>query len=115
MLHPSPRWGWISWLGYLKVASTLCKYFPQVVWNCMRQSTRGWSIFTVICDFTGAFFATLEVVTRKMVMADYQINLAKFGLGFFSLIYGCIFITQHYCIYPQQSVHTHETIHDLEE
>lgn len=51
--------GSIDMLGYYKLVISLIKYMPQVWWNWYRKSTVGWSIFNIICDFTGGSFSFL--------------------------------------------------------
>lgn len=51
---------WLTFLyffSYVKLGVTLTKYIPQVVFNCKRKSTVGWSIGTVFLDFIGGLFS----------------------------------------------------------
>lgn len=49
-------------LSYIKLASTLTKYIPQVVLNYQRKSTVGWSIENILFDFTGGVLSILQMV-----------------------------------------------------
>lgn len=101
-----------SWLDYLyvlsfvKIGISLIKYMPQVVLNFQRKSTAGWSIWNILLDFTGGILSDLQLVLDCADMGDFSGitgNLAKLGLGFVSVLFDLIFMTQHYVLYPETS------------
>ena len=44
-------------MGYFKLAISNLKYLPQLYWNYVRKSTKGWSIFNIILDLTGGLLS----------------------------------------------------------
>jgi cystinosin len=67
----------LNWLDYLyvlstiKVTITLIKYMPQVVLNCRRQSTTGWSIWQILLDMTGGVLSDLQLVLDCAALQDW--------------------------------------------
>ncbi|XP_029467202.1 cystinosin [Rhinatrema bivittatum] len=109
--------GRITWLqflfcfSYIKLAVTLVKYFPQAYMNFRRKSTAGWSIGNVLLDFTGGALSLLQMFLQSYNNDEWKLifgDPTKFGLGFFSLIFDIIFITQHYCLYRKK--HNYESL-----
>eukprot|EP00934_Nitzschia_sp_Nitz4_P005315 Nitzschia sp. Nitz4//scaffold331_size19140//7680//8882//NITZ4_008733-RA/size19140-processed-gene-0.33-mRNA-1//1//CDS//3329548179//5305//frame0 len=99
----------LDWLQYLymlsliKVGISLIKYIPQVILNFQRRSTVGWSIWNILLDFTGGLLSVLQLVLDCADMGDFSGitgNLAKFCLGFVSIVFDILFMTQHYILYP---------------
>lgn len=97
-----------SWLDYIyalsfvKIGISLIKYMPQVVLNYRRKSTVGWSIWNILLDFTGGILSDTQLVLDCADMNDFSGitgNLAKFGLGFVSILFDIIFMIQHYILY----------------
>ncbi|KAG8450398.1 hypothetical protein GDO86_002887 [Hymenochirus boettgeri] len=100
--------GKVTWLqflfcfSYIKLAITLTKYFPQAYLNFRRKSTSGWSIGNVLLDFTGGSFSILQMFLQSYNNDEWKLifgDPTKFGLGFFSIAFDIVFITQHYCLY----------------
>jgi hypothetical protein len=80
----------------------LNRYIPQVLLNCQRKSTMGWSIWNILLDFTGGVLSVLQLVLDCADLKDFSGisgNPAKFGLGFVSILFDIVFMTQHYCLY----------------
>lgn len=44
-------------MGIFKLVIILLKYIPQLYWNYVRKSTKGWSIWGVILDFSGGILS----------------------------------------------------------
>ncbi|VDN05175.1 unnamed protein product [Thelazia callipaeda] len=111
-------------LSYIKMAVTLCKYFPQAYMNFRRKSTIGWSIGNVLLDCLGGVMDIIQMVLQGantgenfadsnfyhlvMAVSDVEIlddwsifygNPVKFGLGLVSMIFDVLFMVQHYCLY----------------
>ncbi|XP_058116580.1 cystinosin homolog [Anopheles coustani] len=89
-------------LSFIKLAVTLVKYIPQAVLNYRRKSTVGWSIGNVLLDFTGGSFSMLQMLVNGYNYDDWDSIFgdgAKFGLGFFSVLFDVLFIVQHYVLY----------------
>jgi len=99
------RWAWIDIVyafGYAKLFITAMKYIPQIRTNYQRQSTVGWSIWQVLYDMGGGLLSIAQLLIDSSLQADWSGftgNPVKFGLGNMSLLYGCIFVLQHYCLY----------------
>ena len=90
-------------LSYLKLSISLTKYFPQAVLNFQRRSTEGWSIHNVLLDFVGGLLSVAQLVLDCTVTGDWsgvRGDPVKFGLGFTSMVFDVIFMTQHYVLYP---------------
>jgi len=100
----------ITWLDYLTILSivklviTITKYMPQAWMNFRRQSTEGWSIGNVLLDLTGGSFSMLQMLLEGLNNNQFSIifgDPTKFGLGLFSILFDCLFIVQHYCLYRE--------------
>mmetsp|Transcript_22836 Transcript_22836/g.22568 ORF Transcript_22836/g.22568 Transcript_22836/m.22568 type:complete len:105 (+) Transcript_22836:472-786(+) len=79
---------------------------PQVYMNYVRKSTIGWSIINVLLDFTGGSLSILQIFIDGANSGDWNVfggggafNVAKFLLGFLSMVFDIIFMIQHYCLY----------------
>ena len=100
-----PFFNWLDYLyllSYVKVLISLIKYIPQVILNYQRKSTLGWSIWNIILDFTGGLLSDLQLVFDCAMLHDWwgiTGNIAKFGLGFVSILFDIIFMFQHYGLY----------------
>ena len=108
MSNKIPFFNWLDYLyllSYIKILISLIKYIPQVILNVRRQSTLGWSIWNIVLDFTGGILSDLQLVLDCTFMyggpnyAGITGNIAKFGLGFVSIIFDIIFMIQHYVLY----------------
>jgi cystinosin len=106
------NWNGCLFLGYLKVGVTLTKYMPQVYLNYSRKSTVGWSIENVLLDFTGGMLSILQIFIDGANTGDWNVfgdggafNIAKFCLGFISIIFDIIFMLQHYVFYRHKETH----------
>lgn len=93
-------------MGYEKVFITLIKYSPQIYWNYKRKSTVklilifkfGWSIYATLFDLTGGLLSFIQSIIDKL-NNDKAINVVKLLLGFISLFFDLILMTQHYILY----------------
>ena len=98
-------WAWIDVLyalGYVKLLVTFVKYIPQAWLNYKRKSTKGWSIWQILFDITGGVLSISQLIIDASFQADWSGitgNPLKFGLGFVSILFDLIFITQHYVLY----------------
>ncbi|MGK3746542.1 MAG: cystinosin [Bacillariaceae sp.] len=105
------RFNWLDYLyilSFVKIFISLIKYIPQVILNFKRKSTVGWSIWNILLDFTGGMLSDLQLFLDCINLNDFRSisrNLAKFGLGWLSIIFDLIFLVQHYCLYSSQTVY----------
>ncbi|KAL3993642.1 lysosomal Cystine Transporter family protein [Acanthocheilonema viteae] len=93
---------YIMGLSYIKMAITICKYFPQALMNFRRRNTAGWSIGNVLLDFLGGLMDITQMILQGANTDDWSIfygNPVKFGLGLVSMQFDVIFMVQHYCLY----------------
>jgi len=96
---------WLDWLYFLsmvKIGITLLKYIPQAHFNYQRQSTRGWTIGTVLLDLLGGTFSLAQMFINAWNHDDWTSlygNIAKLGLGGFSIFFDMIFVIQHFLLY----------------
>ena len=109
--HAGNNFNGCLWLGYLKVSITLMKYFPQAFKNYRNQSTEGWSIANVLLDFTGGSFSILQIFIDGANTGDWNVfgkggsfNVAKFCLGFTSIVFDIVFMIQHYVLYKPKKI-----------
>lgn len=102
----------INWLDYLyllscfKILITLIKYVPQVVLNYQRKSTAGFSVWQILLDFSGGALSDLQLVLDCLNLQDWSGitgNMAKFFLGFVSIVFDFIILLQHYFWFPASS------------
>ncbi|KAF9207522.1 hypothetical protein BGZ49_000260 [Haplosporangium sp. Z 27] len=96
---------WIDllyYLSYIKLGVSFIKYCPQVYLNYSAQSTVGWSIHNILLDFTGGVLSIAQLVLDAYISSDWSGisgDPVKFGLGFLSILFDLIFMTQHYILY----------------
>ncbi|KDO35313.1 hypothetical protein SPRG_22049 [Saprolegnia parasitica CBS 223.65] len=89
-------------LSYVKLAISLVKYVPQAYLNYKRQSTIGWTIYNVLLDFSGGLLSIVQLLMDGASTHDWSSvtgNPVKFALGFASMFFDVIFMTQHYILY----------------
>lgn len=102
LLHKSTWLDFLYVLSYMKVFISLIKYIPQVALNVRRKSTDGWNVWNILLDFPGGLLSVLQLVFDCADMGDWTGitgNLAKFGLGFVSIVFDLVFMLQHYVLY----------------
>ena len=101
----SKYYGFIAFCGYLKTATTLLKYLPQLLINIRVKSTEGFNILLPLMDFVGGLTSMFQLfVDEWEAGADNpftspHFNIAKFGVGFASILYNIVFFVQHFCVY----------------
>lgn len=100
IIQPSPRFTIISFLGYFKLSISFLKYWPQMIWNFKRKSTKGWSICNILLDFTGGLFSFLQMWMEHHNGKNLDINPVKLILSIMCMVYDLVFIVQHYWLYP---------------
>lgn len=111
-------------LSYIKLSTTLVKYFPQAYMNFKRKSTEGFSILNRLLDIAGGLLGIVQMVINAWnfggslmkllinIASNYGVCLSisddwqsiwgdpvKFGLGLFSILFDVVFIVQHYVLY----------------
>ncbi|XP_066918183.1 cystinosin-like [Clytia hemisphaerica] len=100
---------YLNFFSYIKLGITLIKYIPQAVMNYRRQSTVGWSIGNVLLDFTGGSFSLIQMFFLAYNNNEWNSifgDFTKFGLGFFSILFDILFMTQHYILYRHSREYT---------
>ena len=73
-LRVTPSFSWLEYLlflSYVKLAISLMKYTPQVVLNCRRRSTAGWTIHNVLLDFSGGSLSLAQLIMDCYVSGDW--------------------------------------------
>jgi len=81
---------------------TVTKYIPQVLTNYRNQSTHGWSILTILLDFTGGVLSIIQLGIDSYIERDWSGitgNPIKLLLGNISILFDVIFMVQHYVLY----------------
>ncbi|SPQ22017.1 2735aa43-ae24-4285-84fe-881bad20c3dc [Thermothielavioides terrestris] len=98
-------WVWLDAIyaiSYVKLIVSLIKYTPQVIVNYRNRSTRGWSIWQILLDFSGGILSIAQQAVDSYLQRDWSGitgNPVKFALGNVSMLYDLIFMTQHYVLY----------------
>ncbi|KAG0057062.1 hypothetical protein BGZ83_001911 [Gryganskiella cystojenkinii] len=104
----SPR-EWIDvlyYISYIKLVISFIKYCPQVYLNFKAQSTVGWSIHNILLDFTGGALSIAQLILDSALSGDWSGisgDPVKFGLGFLSIAFDLVFMTQHYILYSNRT------------
>ena len=78
---------WLDWLYFLsmvKIGITLLKYIPQAHFNYQRQSTRGWTIGTVLLDLLGGTFSLAQMFINAwnhgiFLLISYNLSYYVYG------------------------------------
>ena len=81
---------WLDWLYFLsmvKIGITLLKYIPQAHFNYQRQSTRGWTIGTVLLDLLGGTFSLAQMFINAwnhgiFLLISYNLSYYVYGNDF---------------------------------
>ncbi|KAI9319305.1 PQ loop repeat-domain-containing protein [Dichotomocladium elegans] len=100
---------WIDllyYLSYIKLGISIIKYLPQAVLNFKRKSTVGWSIHNILLDFTGGVLSVAQLLLDASLSGDWSGvsgDPVKFGLGFVSIAFDLLFMTQHYILYRDRT------------
>ncbi|CAD5212682.1 unnamed protein product [Bursaphelenchus okinawaensis] len=92
----------ITALSYIKLAVTCSKYIPPALYNFQRRSTVGWSIGTILLDFSGGILTILQMILQASNSDDWSIfmgNAVKCGLGVASVAFDVLFMVQHFCLF----------------
>lgn len=107
MFNDFSKLDYLYFFSYVKLVITIIKYVPQAWFNYQRKSTVGWSIGNILLDLTGGLLSILQMILLAGNFDDWTTifgNPTKFGLGFFSVLFDVLFITQHYYLY-RNAVH----------
>ena len=108
--------GFLYVLGSIKICVTIGKYVPQALMNRSRKSTVGWNVWNVILDLTGGILSLLQLVGDCAAMNDWSGlvgNPAKLLLSFITIAFDCIFLIQHYILYPENKENESSTYSPL--
>jgi len=103
-IQPTQTFNMIVYFGYLKLTVTLLKYIPLVYWNYKRQSTEGFSVKAILCDFTGGTFSIGQNLIDLLDGTTPIINPIKFGLGIVTMGYDSYLMLQHYVFYKESEL-----------
>lgn len=90
-------------LAYVKVAMSTAKHIPQLLYNHQRRSTKGWAIQTTVLDVSGAGLSICQLILdayRSNDMGNILGNTSKLSLASVTMMFGAIFLIQHYVLYP---------------
>ncbi|RZB46604.1 Cystinosin-like isoform E [Glycine soja] len=83
---PSQSWLWlISIFNIIQVVMTLIKYFPQAFMNFLRKSTDGFSIGTILLDFSGGIFNYSQMVVQSIDQGSWVNFYGNIGKVLISL------------------------------
>jgi cystinosin len=103
--EPSAWLSFLYFLSYEKLFISTIKGVPQAYLNYTRQSTEGWSIHNILCDFTGGFFSVSQLLLDCWAEDDWsgvRGDPLKFGLGLVSMAFDVFFCVQHFILYPDR-------------
>ncbi|KAI1075859.1 PQ loop repeat-domain-containing protein [Whalleya microplaca] len=102
---PKTAWAWLDVIyaiSYVKLLITLVKYAPQLVHNWRNRSTKGWSIWQILLDFSGGILSIAQQGIDSWLQGDWSGitgNPVKFLLGNASMLYDLLFMGQHYVLF----------------
>lgn len=85
----------IYYFSYIKLFTSVIKYFPQVYHLYKRKSTDGFSTFGVLLDLTGGIASILQMILIAYNYHDWGSvtgDPTKLGLGIISIAYCFILI-----------------------
>ncbi|CAJ1947545.1 unnamed protein product [Sphenostylis stenocarpa] len=103
---PNQSWLWlISIFNIIQVIMTLIKYLPQTFLNFMRKSTNGFSIGTVLLDFSGGVFNYSQMAVQAIDQGswvNFYGNIGKVLISLVTIIYDSILMCQHYVLYSEK-------------
>eukprot|EP01064_Diplonema_japonicum_P008790 TRINITY_DN161_c5_g1_i1.p1 TRINITY_DN161_c5_g1~~TRINITY_DN161_c5_g1_i1.p1 ORF type:complete len:344 (+),score=25.45 TRINITY_DN161_c5_g1_i1:43-1074(+) len=111
-------WIWLDFLNglsWVKLGISVVKYTPQVYLNYRRKSTSGWNIYNILLDFTGGVLSLGQLLMDSISQGDWSNvtgNTVKFGLGFCSMFFDIIFMTQHYVIYKDNNGNSFQSLEE---
>ncbi|XP_019427033.1 PREDICTED: cystinosin homolog isoform X1 [Lupinus angustifolius] len=101
---PTHSWLWlISIFNTIQVCLTIIKYFPQALMNFMRKSTDGFSIGSILLDFSGGIFNYSQMVVQSIDQGSWMNfygNIGKVMISLVTIFYDSILMFQHYVLYP---------------
>ncbi|XP_027923327.1 cystinosin homolog isoform X2 [Vigna unguiculata] len=101
---PTQSWLWlVSIFNIIQAIMTLIKYFPQTLLNFLRKSTNGFSIGTVLLDFSGGVFNYSQMAVQSIDQGswvNFYGNIGKVLISLVTISYDSILICQHYVLYP---------------
>lgn len=85
----------------------MVKYAPQALLNYRRKSTDGFSVLSIMLDFTGGLLSILQLLIDASAGAGVDWsgasgNIAKLGLGNVTMIFDVTFMIQHYVLYKEK-------------
>ncbi|XP_058751260.1 cystinosin homolog [Vicia villosa] len=105
---PTHSWLWlISIFNSIQVCMTLIKYFPQAFMNFMRKSTDGFSIGSILLDFSGGVFNYSQMVVQSIDQdswVNFYGNIGKVMISLVTIFYDSILMCQHYVLYSHKKV-----------
>ncbi|XP_054803196.1 cystinosin homolog [Prosopis cineraria] len=101
---PTHSWLWlVSLFNTIQVCMTAVKYLPQAIMNFKRKSTDGFSIGTIMLDFSGAILNYGQMVVQSIDQgswASFYGNAGKMTLSLVCVFFDLIFICQRFVLYP---------------
>ncbi|KAI0012723.1 hypothetical protein F4779DRAFT_530204 [Xylariaceae sp. FL0662B] len=110
---PKTAWAWLDVIyaiSYVKLLITLVKYAPQLVHNWQNRSTKGWSIWQILLDFSGGILSIAQQGIDSWLQGDWSGitgNPVKFLLGNASMLYDLLFMAQHYVLFRDDGLVEH--------
>jgi len=115
-------WEWLDvvyLLGHLKLLISLFKYCPQAYLNYVNKSTRGYSIYISVMDFSGSILSLVQLsIDALLTPGGFRSvigNPLKFWLGWISIVFDIIFALQHWVFYPAKKSSTYLDVYENEQ
>ncbi|KAI6245919.1 Cystinosin [Erysiphe necator] len=103
-------------ISYVKLATTLFKYIPQVRINYLNSSTKGFSVVQILFDLAGGIASILQLMIDSFYEGDWSGvtgNPAKLLLGNITIFFDIIFLIQHYFLYRNEDCHATDSLEPL--
>ncbi|KAK2366334.1 cystinosin protein [Trifolium repens] len=115
---PTQSWLWlISIFNTIQVCMTLIKYCPQAFMNFLRKSTDGFSIGTILLDFSGGVFNYSQMVVQSIDQGswvNFYGNIGKVMISLVTIFYDSILMCQHYVLYSHKKLHTSKNSDEMQ-
>ncbi|XP_004489563.1 cystinosin homolog [Cicer arietinum] len=115
---PNHSWLWlISIFNLIQVSMTLIKYCPQAFMNFLRKSTDGFSIGSVLLDFSGGVFNYSQMAMQSIDQGswvNFYGNIGKVLISLVTIFYDSVLMCQHYVLYPHKKVLNSENTEEIQ-
>lgn len=93
-------------MGVVKIIVTLVKYPAQLILNARRKTTVGANIHNFSLDLAGGVMSVCQQLLLAHLDDNWRAlagNWVKLSLGAICIIYDCVFMLQHFCLFERNN------------